>query len=216
MGGCGSGWQGPKRATVEDSLVLSVSALMRAGVLVPRRAEGRAVGLDLRGRKPAPRGRDLRGGPHGARLSVAPASLLRGRRAGGLYGAAGEHAAELWRPPLVVPLPVEWSPRGEALPAAGRQALREPRGLRADLRVLPGEWEPAHRVHRRRRGRERPAGSQGDAHTGLHRRETAERRPRHGRAVVQAFWAGSLTPQGPISVVEMIAVSSQWGGVSKA
>ena len=35
MGGYGSGWQGPKRATVEDSLVLSVSALTQAGALVP-------------------------------------------------------------------------------------------------------------------------------------------------------------------------------------
>ena len=35
MGGYGSGWQGPKKATVNDSLVLSVSDLLRKGVLVP-------------------------------------------------------------------------------------------------------------------------------------------------------------------------------------
>ena len=40
MGGYGSGWQGPKRSTVEDSLVLSVSALRRAGALVPGKRMG--------------------------------------------------------------------------------------------------------------------------------------------------------------------------------
>ena len=82
MGGYGSGWQGPKRATVEDSLVLSVSALMRGGGAGARQTHGRPVGLDLRGRKPAARHRALQGRPHGARRSVAPAALLRERRTG--------------------------------------------------------------------------------------------------------------------------------------
>jgi len=35
MGGSGSGWQGSKKATVEDSLVLDMAALMRKPALVP-------------------------------------------------------------------------------------------------------------------------------------------------------------------------------------
>ena len=34
MGGYGSGWQGQRKATVEESLTLSASALTRKGVLV--------------------------------------------------------------------------------------------------------------------------------------------------------------------------------------
>ena len=49
MGGYGSGWQGPKRATVEDSLVLSVSALMRAGALVPGERMGGLWGWTYEG-----------------------------------------------------------------------------------------------------------------------------------------------------------------------
>lgn len=37
MGGYGSGWQGPRKATVEESLTLSASALVRKGVLVTGR-----------------------------------------------------------------------------------------------------------------------------------------------------------------------------------
>ena len=35
MGGYGSGWQGSKKATVEGSLVLTASALVRKKALVP-------------------------------------------------------------------------------------------------------------------------------------------------------------------------------------
>ena len=49
MGGYGSGWQGRKRATVEDSLVLSVSALRRAGVLVPGERMGGLWGWTYEG-----------------------------------------------------------------------------------------------------------------------------------------------------------------------
>jgi hypothetical protein len=35
LGGFGSGWQGPKKATVEESLVLTASTLVRRGALVP-------------------------------------------------------------------------------------------------------------------------------------------------------------------------------------
>lgn len=49
MGGYGSGWRGPKRATVEASLVLSVSALMRAGVLVPGERRGGLWGWTYQG-----------------------------------------------------------------------------------------------------------------------------------------------------------------------
>ena len=49
MGGYGSGWQGPKRATVEDSLVLSVSALRRAGALVPGERMGGTWGWTYEG-----------------------------------------------------------------------------------------------------------------------------------------------------------------------
>ena len=145
MGGYGSGWQGPKRATVEDSLVLSVSALMRAGALVPGERMGGTWGWTYEGEDR----------PHAivryeADLTEPDDPWLRLR-----YCVNGErvdcmvrlvtHAAELRRPPVVVRLPARGAPGCEALPAAGRQALREPRGLRADLCVLPGEREPAHR-----------------------------------------------------------------------
>ena len=48
-GGYGSGWQGPKRATVEDSLVLSVSALTQAGALVPGERIGGTWGWTYEG-----------------------------------------------------------------------------------------------------------------------------------------------------------------------
>ena len=34
MGGCGSGWQGSKKTTVEDSLCLSISSLVKKKALV--------------------------------------------------------------------------------------------------------------------------------------------------------------------------------------
>ena len=49
MGGYGSGWRGPKRATVEDSLVLSVSALTRAGVLASGERTGGTWGWTYEG-----------------------------------------------------------------------------------------------------------------------------------------------------------------------
>ena len=49
MGGYGSGWRGPKRATVEASLVLSVSALMRTGALVPGERTGGLWGWTYEG-----------------------------------------------------------------------------------------------------------------------------------------------------------------------
>ena len=167
---------------MEGSLVLSVTALMRAGALVPGERTGGLWGWTYEGEDR----------PHAivsyeANLTVPDDPWLRLR-----YRVNGErvdcmvrlvtHAAELRRAPVVVPLPARAAPGGEALPAAGRQAVREPRGLRADLCVLPSEREPADRVHRRGCGRERPAGSQGDAHTGLPRRETADRWARHVRA----------------------------------
>lgn len=51
MGGYGSGWQGRKRATVEDSLVLSVSALRRAGALVPGERMGGTWGWTYEGER---------------------------------------------------------------------------------------------------------------------------------------------------------------------
>lgn len=71
--------------------------------------------------------------------------------------------------------------------ATGRKAVREPRGLRADLRVLTGEREPAHRLDRRGRGGEHPARSQGDAKHGLSRWATADRFAHQVRAGVGAF-----------------------------
>ena len=49
VGGYGSGWRGPKRATVEASLVLGVSALMRAGALVPGERMGGTWGWTYEG-----------------------------------------------------------------------------------------------------------------------------------------------------------------------
>ena len=187
MGGYGSGWRGPKRATVEDSLVLSVTALMRAGALVPGERTGGLWGWTYEGEdrphaivsyeanltEPDDPWLRLRYDVSGERVDcmvrlVSTRLNYGGRRWWFVCPLVGRRAAKLYLPP-------------------GGKALREPRGLRADVRGLPGEREPAHRVHRRGRGRKRPTSSQGDAHTGLPRRAAAERRPRHGRAVVGAF-----------------------------
>jgi hypothetical protein len=65
------------------------------------------------------------------RRSVAPAALPRERRTGRLHGAAGDHAAELRRAPVVVPLPARRAPRRELyLPPRGRLfGSREAYGL---------------------------------------------------------------------------------------
>jgi hypothetical protein len=47
LGGFGSGWQGSKKATVEGSLVLTASALVRKKALRPWCPDGGLVGLDL-------------------------------------------------------------------------------------------------------------------------------------------------------------------------
>ena len=164
------------------------------------------------GGRPAARHRALRGRPHGARLSVAPAALLRERRAGGLRGAASDDAAELRRPAVVVRLPARAAPRGEALPAAGRQAVREPRRPRVDVCVLPGEREPAHRRHRRGRKRQRTTSSQGDAQHGLPRRAAAGRWAHHGGAVVGTSWAARIKLNGRTTAGERSFVHSSITG----
>ena len=47
MGGYGSGWQGAKKATVEGSLVLTASLLVRKKALVPSARTAGSLGLDL-------------------------------------------------------------------------------------------------------------------------------------------------------------------------
>ena len=49
MGGYGSGWNRPKKATVEDALTLSITRLMRDGVIVPGEARTRARGWRING-----------------------------------------------------------------------------------------------------------------------------------------------------------------------
>jgi hypothetical protein len=50
MGGYGSGWNRPKKATVEDALTLSITGLMRDGVIVPGEVRTRARGWCVNGR----------------------------------------------------------------------------------------------------------------------------------------------------------------------
>ena len=148
---------------MEGSLVLSVTALMRAGALVPGERTGGLWGWTYEGENR----------PHAIVSYEANCDAPDDPRLRLRYRVNGERvdcmvrlvtrAPYDRRAPLARPLPARGAPGCEALPAAGRQALREPRGLRAHLRVSPSEREPAHRLDRRGCGRERPAGSQGDA-----------------------------------------------------
>ena len=59
-----------------------------------------------------------------SRRSFRHSAMIAAQATGRALGAAGEHAAELRWAPVVVPLPVEWAPRREALFADAGQAVR--------------------------------------------------------------------------------------------
>ena len=131
MGGYGSGWQGSKKATVEGSLVLIASALVRKKALVPGAQTAGSWGWTYEGED----------GPHATVLYEAD---LRDTDNAWLrlhYRANGEavdykvrlvdHEAELWRAQVVVHLP-DRAPRqqctatgSEALPPIRQQVFSE-------------------------------------------------------------------------------------------
>ena len=89
----------------------------------------------------------LRGQLGRPQRGMAEAHLHGERQSHGLPRPARDHAANLRRLPLVASVPAGTpgrrtaSPRGEALPAAGQEVFRKPRGSRAHLHVVPGQRE---------------------------------------------------------------------------
>ena len=131
MGGCGSGWQGSKKTTVEDSLCLSISSLVKKKALVAGAWTRGSWQWSYEGSEPHARiGYEANLiDPEAAWLKLtytASGNPMDYRR------PARDDAANLWRPPLVVSVPAgihgRWpaSARGEALSAAGRQVFRKP------------------------------------------------------------------------------------------
>ena len=146
MGGSGSGWQRAKKATVEDSLSLSMVALMKKRALVPGSWTRGSWQWSYEGAEPhANIGYE-------ANLVDPDAAWLRLT-----YTARGNPMD--YRVRLVTTRPTyggrRWwflcplarkdgraaPARSETLPSPGRQIFREPPSLRAHLYVVPGEWE---------------------------------------------------------------------------
>jgi hypothetical protein len=103
MGGYGSGWQGSKKSTVEGSLVLTASSLVRKKALLPgaRTSGSWAWTYDGEDRPHATIGyeADLTD-----QHNEASASSPEGRPAGGLQGPARDHRAELRGASVICPL----------------------------------------------------------------------------------------------------------------
>ena len=146
MGGSGSGWQGAKKATVEDSLSLSMVALMRKRALVPGSWTRGSWQWSYEGSEPHarigyeanlvdPDAAWLRltytasGNPMDYRVRLVTTQPTYGGRRWWFLcplarkdGGPPRRAAKLYLPP-------------------GGQVFREPSSLRAHLYVVPGERE---------------------------------------------------------------------------
>jgi len=131
MGGFGSGWQGPRKATIEESLVLTASTLVRRKSLVPGAHTFGSWGWTHEGEDE----------PHATigyeadltdPKAMAASSLPIERGAGGLPRPACDDNADLWRAPMVVHMPARApgrrtvTPGGEAVPSARQPIFRQP------------------------------------------------------------------------------------------
>ena len=144
--GYGSGWQGSKKTTIEDSLCLSISSLVKKKALVAESWTRGSWQWSYEGSEPHARI------GYEANLIDAEAAWIRLT-----YTASGNPMDYRVRLVTTQPtyggrrwwflLPVDapgWraaSARGEALSAARREVFRKPPSLRAHLHVVPGEWE---------------------------------------------------------------------------